>query len=67
MTFLGFKKAVYKNVKILNGKRTELKITLDIAGESVVVGIFAEESLIETSSSEIKRVFTRRMIENLPY
>lgn len=67
VTFLGFKKAVYKNVKILNGKRTELKITLDIAGESVVVGIFAEESLIETSSSEIKKVFTRRMIENLPY
>lgn len=63
----GFKKAVQNNVVILEGKKTELKITLEVAGDTVVVGIFAEAPLVDISSTAIETVITHRKIRGLPY
>ncbi len=61
-----FKRLVIQNLELIQNKDTELKIVLEVAGEEVVVGIFVDEPLIDTSSSSITRTITRRMIDSLP-
>lgn len=67
VTSHGFKKATQNNVVILKGKKTELKITLEVAGDIVVVGIFSEQPLIDTTSTVIETVITHRRIRSLPH
>lgn len=48
-----FKRLIVKNINVQNGLNNELKLTMEVAGESVVVGIFAEEPLIDMPESGI--------------
>lgn len=67
VTSHGFKKATQNNVVILKGKKTEVKITLEVAGDTVVVGLLVELPLVEASTPMIETVITRRKIISLPY
>jgi Carboxypeptidase regulatory-like domain len=58
----------YKISKLQLDKRENIKFEIALKSEVVVLlGVVAEESLIDVSSSGIKHVITRKMIESLPY
>lgn len=64
----GFKKYKVENVVIKINKKTLLDITLiPDTEENIVVGIYAEEPLIDTTSSSVTTKITRKMIESLPH
>lgn len=63
----GFKQSIFKNVQVIDGKTTEADITLMIYGESETVGIYATESLIDTSSSTVQTTITLRKISLIPH
>jgi hypothetical protein len=62
----GFTKRQIKNIEINNNEELDLNIFLEPASVTVTVGILAEESLIDTTSSSITHTITRRQLENLP-
>lgn len=61
----GFKTQKIVNLRINDGEN--LSMNIELQPLSVVVGIFFEEPLIDTTSSGITTKFTRKQIENLPY
>ncbi len=65
--FRNFKKKVFNNIKIIDGSSLTLNFQLELADITVVVGIIAEEPLIDTSSSSVTTKITRRQIDGLPY
>ncbi len=65
--FQGFKKFKNENLTIGNDEKVRLNIVLEVSEESVVVGIFTSEPLIDMSSSEVKTVITREMMDRIPH
>ena len=63
----GFKKFKVKNLEIKNKEKNNLDVFLEPDKVTVTVGIFADESLIDTSSSSVTTTITRKMIDNLPH
>lgn len=62
----GFKKSIIANIKVQSGLVSVVNVRLEVAGESVVVGIFSEEPLIDMRSSTVQTTITFRMINSLP-
>jgi hypothetical protein len=62
-----FNTLIVHNAVVTDGMTTDLNVQLEPAGVTVVVGIFAEEPMIDTRSSSVKTTITRRQIEGLPY
>ena len=62
----GFKKFKVKNLEIKNKEKNNLDIFLEPDEITVTVGIFAEESLIDTTSSSVTTTITPRQIEKIP-
>lgn len=62
----GFKKTVIQNVRVVADKPTDVQINLEVAEGSVTVGIFAEEPLIDVTSSSVTTVITKRKLETIP-
>jgi hypothetical protein len=63
----GFKKSRVVNIRINAGE--EIKLTADLApdAETIMVGIFGEEPLIDTSSSSVTTKITQDLIQKLPH
>lgn len=61
----GFKKLKIKNLKIGEKEKNMLDIVLKITG-GVTVGIYADEPMIDTTSSSVTTTITQKMIEKLP-
>lgn len=59
-----FKKLV-KNIEIRPNENVEIQIALEVSGETIEVGIFAEEPMIDTGSSSITTTITREMIDKI--
>lgn len=62
----GFKKLEIKNLQLDTKKNTELKIILNVSGESVTVGIYAEDPLVDTTKSSVTKTIPRKVIETIP-
>ena len=62
----GFKTKVKKNLLIGKQEKVTINVYLDVFA-SVVIGIFAAEPSIDTTSSSITTTITRRQIEDLPH
>lgn len=65
--YQGFMTHKLVNLEVRSSEKIEINVELQPSQESVVVGIFASESLIDTTSSSLTTKFTRKQIENLPY
>ena len=63
----GFKKYKVVNLEIKDNEKSQFDIILEPSGESIIVGIYAEEPLIDTTSSSITTKITRKQINSLPY
>lgn len=62
----GFKTYIVKEIKVNQSETISLKLILSPASETVTVGIYAEEPLIDVTSSSVTTVITRRRVESLP-
>lgn len=62
----GFKKIIVKNIKIAGNETNKLDIVLEVSSETVTVGIYAEEPMIDITSSGMTTTITRQMIDKLP-
>ncbi len=65
--YQGFMTRKFVNLDVKSGEKIEINVELQPSQKSVMVGIFASESLIDTTSSSLTTKFTRKQIENLPY
>ena len=65
--FNGFKKMVFHDIEIIDGANRTLNVQLEVGEVEVVVGIYAEEPMIDTSSSSVTTTITRRQIDGLPH
>lgn len=63
----GFIKHKLINLEVKNNEKVAVDIELQPGSISVTVGIYAEEPLIDTTSSSITTKITRKQIDNLPY
>ena len=63
----GFKTNIIKGIEVNDSETLSLRVIMLPASDSVTVGIYAEEPLIDMASSSITKVITRRQIENLPH
>ena len=63
----GFKTQKIVGIEVKKDESILLNLFLVPSASTITVGIIAEEPLIDTSSSTIQTVFTRRQIENLPH
>jgi len=64
--YKGFVKHKIINLKVKNSEKLTIDIELQPGNITVTVGIYAQEPLIDTTSSTITTKITRRQIENLP-
>lgn len=65
--YQGFMKHSIVNLEIKSGEDIKINVELQPSQENVVVGIFASEPLIDTTSSSLTTKITRKQIENLPF
>ena len=63
----GFTRQVLTNIEVKKDEKLEINISLRPSNVNVTVGIYADETLIDTTSSSVRTVITRRQIENLPH
>jgi hypothetical protein len=63
----GFKRVLIRELKVAAHEAKKLEATLLPADDTVLIGVIAETSLIERSTSEIKTVFDSKTIERLPH
>ena len=63
----GFTKHKIVNLEVKNNKKLTVDIELQPGNITVTVGIYAEEPLIDMTSSGVTTKITRKQIENLPY
>jgi len=63
----GFHAQKIIGIEVKRNESILLNLVLVPGSINVTVGIFTDEPLVDTSSSTIKTVFTRRQIENLPH
>lgn len=63
----GFKTYKIIQLNIKNNEQIELDIMLKVKNENMTVGIYTEEPLIDTTSSNITTKITRKQIDSLPY
>lgn len=64
---LGFKSATTSDLVVGEGERLVFTVTLGVRGDVVVVGLYAEESVIDIGSSTIEKKITRRKLESIPH
>lgn len=65
--YKGFAVGRIENVTIKSGSATMVEIMLYPQSKTVTVGIFVdEESMIDTTSSEVKKTITRKMLDLIP-
>lgn len=57
----------YENVLVTSGRTTLIDIILYPKGTKIEVGIIGHEPTMDTSSSTVEKVITRRMIDLLPH
>lgn len=63
----GFKKLIVQNVEVVKDEERVINLVLDVEGDSVVVGIYAEEPMIDMSiSGPTPTKITRQMIDRIP-
>ncbi len=63
----GFKSQRIIEIEVKKNENISLNLLLEPRSITETVGIYTEEPLIDTTSSTIKTVITRRMMENLPH
>jgi len=63
----GFKKYVVKNIEVKSRFISEVNVILEEAGESITVGIFDEEPMIDTRSSSVQTTLGTRKISLIPH
>lgn len=63
----GFETIRIRNISIGSNERLELNLEMKLDGETVTVGIYADESMIDTTSSSVTTTITQRMIQRLPH
>lgn len=63
----GFKTYKIVGIEVKDNEIISIRIILQPDGNIVTVGIYADEPMINTSSSSITTTITRRQIENLPH
>lgn len=63
----GFKKYKIINIEIKDNEKNQIDIILELNSQSVTVGLYAEESLIDPTSSSATTTITREKIEKLPH
>lgn len=66
-----FKKLIVKEIKVSDKRLTELKLTLEVSGDYVIMGVVGEPTSftiegIDDKSSDITTTITRRQIDGLP-
>jgi hypothetical protein len=62
----GFRTAIHKNIQVVDGFITEVNLKLEVFGYQVV-GLFAEEPLIDVPSSTVQTTLTLRKINRIPH
>jgi hypothetical protein len=62
---LHFKQASIRNLKVGEGEHLIIRISLE--AKEIVIGLFAEEALIDIESSTIETRITRRKLESIPH
>jgi hypothetical protein len=65
--YTGFQKLKIKNLEIKKNEKNQLDIVFELIGESVTVGIYAEEPLIDITSSSVTTKITQKTIEKTPH
>jgi hypothetical protein len=63
----GFKKAVYKNVKIIVGQSYDLSVKLEVGAVTIQVIVEAGQEMLETVSASIGTSITGKAITSLPF
>ena len=63
----GFTKYTVESLEIRKNEAIELEIVLNYSAETVIVGIFASEPLIDATSNAHTRKFDRKLIQSLPF
>lgn len=66
ITVPGFKKLIVEELKIQKGESRKLNLTMEIDGETVVVGIFLDGPLIDLTTPVTPTRITREMLDRLP-
>jgi len=62
-----FKNYKLKNIEVKSNEKLLINVELQAIPMSITVGIYAEEPLIDTTSSSITTKITRKILDNLPY
>ena len=63
----GFREYKLRNLVIKDKESLQLNIEMTVTGETMMGVVAVDQPLIDTSSSTIQTVITRRQIENLPH
>lgn len=63
----GFIKHKIVDLEVKNNEKLAVDIELQLGNMTVIVGIYVEEHLIDTTSSSVTTKITRKQIENLPH
>ncbi len=64
--YADFQKLKIKNLKVKKNEQNQFDIIFNPVGETITVGIYAEEPLIDVTSSSVTTTITRKMIDRLP-
>ena len=62
----GFKPYKIKNLKINDNESSNMDISLEIDGDTILLGVIAEDPAIDRSSSSVKTTITKDMMNRLP-
>jgi hypothetical protein len=63
----GFLPYKVKNIKINGNERSAMDISLEVDGDTVVVGIFMEDPPLDMTSTSVKTTITKDMMNRLPH
>ncbi len=63
----GFNRTIVKNIQVVAGHITETNVGLEVAGESVTMGIFSSDPSIDIVSSTVQTTITLRKISLIPH
>lgn len=67
VSYPGFKIYRVKNIEIRNNEIGQLDIILQVNEESITVGVIAEPSAIDITSSSVQTTITREMMDRIPH
>lgn len=63
----GFKRRLIEDVEIREYERSEMRVRLEFSNEIVLIGVVAEDSMIDTTSSSVTTVINARKMEMIPH